>query len=195
MPKITGNLGDESDERTSSQISSQIPDEFANSADTDFDARFHRLMHAFGAKNETELGRALGIKQQSVGPHVKKRHIPSKWYIAAAEEGISVDWILFGSGPMLRVKSEQGAATEARIAGHHISDEEVQFLIRMIDVVFDLLTFGGQTPLKESSQLILIVGAFYKLFYHMPNRVEILEHFREEGLGQLVDFITKLQGE
>ena len=111
MAKIISNIDEDPKKANEFAKSSQNQEEFANRSDQysdrendisyrTFDRRFERLKFALGAKNETELGIALGIKQEAVAPNRKKGHIPPRWYLNAADHGISVDWLLYGKGPM-----------------------------------------------------------------------------------------------
>ncbi len=66
-----------------------------------FEARMSRLMQAAGAKNDSELARALGITPQSVGPARSRLQIPAAWVERISEiSGNSSDWIFFGRGTM-----------------------------------------------------------------------------------------------
>lgn len=71
----------------------QIPDEF--------DGRFERLLTACNAHDEASLARALGIKRQSISPYRQKKQIPHAWIVNICERfGVSVDWVLWGTGTM-----------------------------------------------------------------------------------------------
>jgi len=71
--------------------------------DPDFDDRMERLKAALDVTTETQLGRALGIMQESVAVARKRRQIPPRWLVEVfMRYGISCDWILSGEGSMKR---------------------------------------------------------------------------------------------
>ena len=49
-------------------------------------------------------------------------------------------------------------------------------------MVYSILTLGGQQQLGESKQLVLFVSMFCKLFFNLPNRIELLEQFRDMSI-------------
>jgi hypothetical protein len=113
-------------------------------------------MDAFGVKNETDLGRALGIKQQSIAPHRKKRHIPSVWFIIAAERGVSVDWILYGEGPMRRGEAPQSnAQTLSEAQTRSINVDFLQFIITAVDTW--LHKNGRDMDIDKKAELIALL--------------------------------------
>lgn len=66
----------------------------------DLDAVFARLQQATGARNDSELARALGITPQSVNGARKRGIVPPVWIQSFAEKtGVSCDWLFFGRGP------------------------------------------------------------------------------------------------
>ncbi len=55
-------------------------------------------MQAAGAKTDTDLAKALGIKPPSVAAAKKRGQIPSGWVELIAENhSVSADWLLFGA--------------------------------------------------------------------------------------------------
>jgi phage repressor protein C with HTH and peptisase S24 domain len=100
-------IDDSQHDSTGSQQSSQQDLSAANL----YEARFSRLLEAVNATNDTGLGKALGIKQQSVASAHERKQVPSKWIIAISEKfGISSDWLLFGEPPKYR-KQRSGQPT------------------------------------------------------------------------------------
>jgi hypothetical protein len=155
MSKIINNIDGKHNLRNGSHIGSQIPDEFANQSSQDFnakqqgfDARFRRLKEAFGAKNESELGRALGIKQESIAPNRKKGHIPPIWFMVAAEHGISVDWLLTGSGPMRR----EDRAQEVSLA---VDTEILRVVLKVVETWLE--KEGKEMAPDKKSKLVALL--------------------------------------
>lgn len=67
----------------------------------DLDSVFARLQQATGARNDSELARALGITPQSVNGARKRGIVPPVWIQSFAERtGVSCDWLFFGRGPV-----------------------------------------------------------------------------------------------
>lgn len=80
-------------------------DERSESEDLDrtalFEAQLSRIYQALNVKNPTELARAIGKKQSTVWPSVNKQRIPDSWLTSIYRKfGISLQWILDGTGPM-----------------------------------------------------------------------------------------------
>lgn len=151
-----------------------------------------RFYTAFRTKSPGELAKGLAITVDAVYAAKRHQRVPKKWYYAAMQAGISADWLLSGKGPMRFGEETRGdqAGYQVHAAGFSM-DDDVRFLIRLIDIVFYILTFGGQKPIKEPQQLALIAGLFYKSFFNAPNRVEILEQFREGTIEGLIKFISE----
>lgn len=87
-------------------------------ATAEFQEIFTRLKLATGAGTDTELAKALGIKQGAVSAAKRSLQIPPVW-IAKVSKGFSVsaDWLFYGTGPMERggtaVASGPGQTTGA----------------------------------------------------------------------------------
>ena len=74
---------------------------------------------------------------------------------------------------------------------HKLTDDDVAFFGRLIDLVYSILTLGQQQQLGDSRQLVLVVSIFCKLFFHLPNRVELLEQFRDMSIEQFRSLFTE----
>ncbi len=72
-------------------------------ATAEFMEVFGRLKQATGTTTDTDLAKALGIKQGAVSAAKRTLQIPPVW-IAKISKGFSVsaDWLFYGTGPMLR---------------------------------------------------------------------------------------------
>lgn len=84
------------------QVNSKI-----NSSDkmplTKVDQILSRLKLATGASTDKEFAEFLGIDPQSTTSAKKRGEIPSVWLVRVAyRTNISIDWLLFGEGPMRR---------------------------------------------------------------------------------------------
>lgn len=78
----------------------------------DFEKQWARLLRACGARNDMGIAKALDIAQGSVSKAKGKRSIPLSWMTMLAQRtGISLDWLFFGEGPMLRGQVGVGART------------------------------------------------------------------------------------
>jgi hypothetical protein len=78
-------------------------------AGNQFEERFRRLKQAVGAKTDTDLAKALDIKQSSVGSAIERKAIPARWVIEISDKyNVCSDWLLYGEGPKYR--RERGAA-------------------------------------------------------------------------------------
>lgn len=61
---------------------------------------FHRLWGAVGARNDSELAKALDIEPQAVSSARENNTVPYKWMTIISEKyGISTDWLLYGECP------------------------------------------------------------------------------------------------
>lgn len=66
-----------------------------------FQDRLARIYQALKVKNPTELARSIDRKQSTVWPAIKKHSIPDSWLTTIHRKfGISIQWILDGTGPM-----------------------------------------------------------------------------------------------
>lgn len=48
------------------------------------------------------LAAAMGLSQGTISSARMKKAIPSKWLLKISSKGVSVDWVLYGVGPMMR---------------------------------------------------------------------------------------------
>lgn len=161
-----------------------------------FNARLIRLQTAAEVDNQAALADVLGISKQAVSAAKTKGQIPVDWFITINERfDVSLDWLITGSGPMHRSEQvgevREGQATYQSYSA--LMDEDVEFLQRLIDVVFSIISFGGQHPITEPDQLILIFSVFCKMFFKMPDRTELLEQFRESSIESLKMLILQAQ--
>lgn len=62
------------------------------------------LLRSSGKLNQSEFCRELGISKGTFGTWksgTTNRHAKVEWFTALAEHGISSEWLLLGTGPML----------------------------------------------------------------------------------------------
>ena len=89
------------DKNTKTQLPTSLP-----SSDTDlgsFEEIFDRLKLASGVATDSDLGRALGLKQSTISQTKSRKHVPAAWVVTISHAfGVSADWILYGEGPMKR---------------------------------------------------------------------------------------------
>lgn len=79
--------------------------------ETDFVDIWDRLKIATRAKDDLDIGKALGRSQSSISSAKTKKKIPSSWLVDASRKlGISVNWLLFGEGPMRRGEAAEPVA-------------------------------------------------------------------------------------
>jgi hypothetical protein len=84
-----------------------------------FSARLQRLKIAAGVKSDTDLAKALDVKQGSVSGAKKKQSLPANWFFIVSEKcGASVDWLQYGVGSMKR-----GEVIETDAAGCDLAPE------------------------------------------------------------------------
>lgn len=77
------------------------------------DERIKSVMFFF-RKSGTDLAKDLGITKSTITRTLKGETLPSsKLLIPLGEKlGVSIDWLLFGEGEMLREKKENAASSE-----------------------------------------------------------------------------------
>ena len=64
---------------------------------------FERLKNAVGAASDGDLGKALGVKQQTVSAAKAMKKIPPVWITRISQKyPVSADWLMFGFGRMRR---------------------------------------------------------------------------------------------
>jgi Predicted transcriptional regulator len=69
---------------------------------TDFQEIFDRIKLATNTKTQLEVAEVLGIRQSSISDAKKRNSVPSDWCVKLfVRFGISPDWLIQGSGPML----------------------------------------------------------------------------------------------
>ncbi len=60
---------------------------------------FERLLECTGAKNQSELADALGIRQSSVADGKRRNAIPAAWILKVVTDyGVNPEWIATGQG-------------------------------------------------------------------------------------------------
>lgn len=66
-----------------------------------FEEQIARIWQALGTSKWSDLAKALGKKQSSISGAKKRREIPQNWLsILSQKYGLSIKWILTGTGPM-----------------------------------------------------------------------------------------------
>ena len=76
-----------------------------------FEAKFSRLLEATGARGESDLAKALGIKPASVSAAKKRQQIPTGWIERIAEDyKANANWLFFGVGAMRTSEPDNSAA-------------------------------------------------------------------------------------
>jgi hypothetical protein len=84
-----------------------------NKPATDFNEVLDRLKQFFNVKSDTALARALGLRQSSVSTAKSKKQIPPAWLLKVSlEYGVSLDWLVYGTGQM---KLDEGAKEEKKV--------------------------------------------------------------------------------
>jgi hypothetical protein len=79
------------------------------SMDMDIDGIIDRLRQVHGAKNEAQLVQLLGLGKSAVSNWRFRNHVPADiCFEIARDQGISMDWLVFGVGAMRRVTGEAG---------------------------------------------------------------------------------------
>lgn len=72
-------------------------------ASEEFNGVFARLKQATSTTTDTDLATSLGITQGSISVAKKKLQVPSSWVTKISKTmGVSSDWLLYGTGTMLR---------------------------------------------------------------------------------------------
>lgn len=75
----------------------------------DIDVILSRIRKALGTEKDKDLAVILGIDPQGITNAKKRGEVPPIWLVKLASKiNISVDWLLFGTGPMRRKVSESG---------------------------------------------------------------------------------------
>jgi phage repressor protein C with HTH and peptisase S24 domain len=123
---------------------------------TKFEERLRRIMQAAGAKTDTELAKALGIKPPSVAAARKRAQIPSGWVEQVAEQSsVDADWLLFGESPKRRSR-KKWTAGEIELVG-------VEEVGKVLDELTNLpVTDSKRTvPLKPYPALLCDVDMVY----------------------------------
>lgn len=73
------------------------------------DAILARLVKVLGAKNDAELARLLDTNSSTISTWKKRDSVPlAICELIARQQGVSMDWLLYGEGPMRRDGGEAG---------------------------------------------------------------------------------------
>lgn len=93
------------------------------------DERIREVMF-FYRKNATDLANDLGITKSTIARTLKGETLPSsKLLIPLGEKlGISIDWLLFGEGEMLREKKESTTSGENGKKSSKVDAERIKSL-------------------------------------------------------------------
>lgn len=133
--------------------------------ETSAGAILDRLRIGANAKSDAELGRKLGVGQQSVSNARNSGKVPDAWIRKAATElGISADWVLTGIGSMLF------AAETLESSSHHVT---------MIPMVEARLSAGHGS--FETNNTIEKKYSFRSDFLHRKGTVSQMVMMRVEG--------------
>lgn len=170
-------------------------------------ARIKLLREKLGNLSQAEMAKQIGLPKHKIADIEFGKVKISVEIAELLEEKFNVNfrWALTGEGEILSMREEEiggmnvavryGAGTmrrterESNPGSAKLTDDDVAFLGRLIDLVYSILTLGGQQQLGDSRQLILIVSMFCKLFFHLPDRVELLERFRDMSIEKFRDFL------
>lgn len=61
-----------------------------------------RMIRAIGVKNQSELGKVLGVSQTSISEAKRKGRVPAEWLLRlATEKKLNPNWLLTGQGAIL----------------------------------------------------------------------------------------------
>ena len=110
------------------------------------DGIFERIKEVLGAKNDTEVASALGIKQQSVTSARKRGKIPDGWITKiATDRSVSADWLLFGEGEKDRrdsqIKFRRNRSLEEIAAGFYPKDYIYPSHLKAVETPSELWDF------------------------------------------------------
>ncbi len=77
--------------------------EISENIATKFDEVLGRLKQVVNVKSDTALAKALNLRQSSISTAKSRKQIPPVWLLRVSfEYGISLDWLVYGAGPMRR---------------------------------------------------------------------------------------------
>ena len=130
--------------------------------------KFARLRRSVGAKNDSELAKALGIIQQTVSAARKRRTIPCSWIIRISEKyGISCDWLLYGEGTKYRSKSRQ-ISPQSSSTVSALDLDLIKEIVAIVEETLEKEEF--HLPPKKKAELIALL---YEEFAEEGERKEI----------------------
>lgn len=105
----------------------------------------------FYRKNATDLAKDLGITKATIGRTLKGETLPSsKFLIPLGEKlGISIDWLLFGEGDMMRGASQRVVSDEGGEPRKKATELETQ-QIKSLEAQVKLL----KQTIKDKDEII-----------------------------------------
>ncbi|MBX9761582.1 MAG: helix-turn-helix domain containing protein [Pseudomonadaceae bacterium] len=106
-----------------------------------------RLRAVYGAKDDSELSKAMDQKRSTVGNWRNRGTIPyTECVKVAGDKSISLDWLLTGEGPMRR--DEAGATALQEAPGGYAADPREQALLAL----WRELDEGAQREIQHAAQ-------------------------------------------
>lgn len=107
-----------------------------------------RMIRAVGAKNQSELGKVLGVSQTSISEAKRKGKVPAEWFLRlGAEKGINPNWLLTGEGPVM-------------IPEEDLEPFDVSLLKKVIEIVEKRLK--GKEPALSIEKKAELIGLLYE---------------------------------
>jgi len=80
---------------------------------TSFMEVYRRIQHATDTRTQSEVAKALGVRQPSIADAKRRNVIPASWYALLSEKyDLSQDWLRYGAGAMY-VRAKRGDALQA----------------------------------------------------------------------------------
>lgn len=139
-----------------------------------------RLKEVRAGKTQKELAALMGVSTNTYAMYERNEHSPDAKFLEAICRKFEIKpaWLLLGDGQKTDVES----LVLTKEGGPPLSEEDLNYLARLIDLVYEILTLGGQQQLTDSKQLIVIVTLFCKLFFHEPDRIDLLHRFSDGSI-------------
>ncbi len=136
-----------------------------------------RLKEVRAGKTQKELAAEMHVSTNTYAMYERDERNPDAIFLASLCQkfGVNPGWLLLGEDTR-----------------RQLSDDDIDFLSRVVEHVHSALTLGGQVQI-DIWRFILLFGVISKMLFPLSNRREMLYDLTSKALERLVVMVKELQ--